>query len=62
MHFNKFLNDFFFISNRAKAKRLQEAEIEKIKMAALGRVAGHGGQLYMGYFHPTLINDAMHLL
>lgn len=62
MHFNKFLNDFIFIFNRAKAKRLQEAEIEKIKMAALGRVAGHGGQLYMGYFHPTLINDAMHLL
>jgi homeobox protein MSX len=43
-----------------QAKRLQEAELEKIKMAALGRAPG--AQLYMGYFHPTLINEAMHLL
>lgn len=51
----------WFQNRRAKAKRLQEAELEKIKMAALGRAAGPGGQLYMGYFHPSLMGSAMHL-
>lgn len=50
----------WFQNRRAKAKRLQEAELEKIKMAALGRGAP-GAQLYMGYFHPSLMGGAMHL-
>ncbi|XP_037921672.1 muscle segmentation homeobox [Hermetia illucens] len=45
----------WFQNRRAKAKRLQEAELEKIKMAALGRGAP-GAQLYMGYFHPSLMH------
>lgn len=50
----------WFQNRRAKAKRLQEAELEKIKMAALGRAAP-GAQLYMGYFHPSLMGGGMHL-
>lgn len=51
----------WFQNRRAKAKRLQEAELEKIKMAALGRATATGAQLYMGYFHPGLIGNSMHL-
>lgn len=57
----KFIKNLLTLfSDRAKAKRLQEAEVEKIKMAALGRMPG-AAHLYMG-FYPSLMNEAMHLL
>lgn len=46
----------WFQNRRAKAKRLQEAEIEKIKMAALGRGAPGAQWAMAGYFHPGLMH------
>ncbi|KAH8338418.1 hypothetical protein KR059_003277 [Drosophila kikkawai] len=46
----------WFQNRRAKAKRLQEAEIEKHKMALLGRGAQGAQWAMAGYFHPSLMH------
>lgn len=53
----------WFQNRRAKAKRLQEAEIEKIRMAQMGRTSGTAIYMNMGYFPPGgLMGSAMHLV